>query len=212
MCLYPAQAGLLPAHPQHPPQLVNGQVLVEDRADLLEVEAEVAQGHEAVEPGQLVCRVIAVAGRGIHPVGAEEADLVVVAKHPRGHLAEPGEVSDGQHGVVIHDASHCVKVKTWPAQTRRALTGVPQRAGRGARSGSTERREAASPGGTAPLTLSVRSSSPATITVRLVRDGLVVLAAGVMGRAFWAIWYLLGCARSADLSLSVLSPMWRRTW
>jgi len=32
-----------------------------------------------------------------------------------------------------------------------------------------------------------------------VRDGLVVLAAGVMGRAFWAIWYLLGCARSADL-------------
>lgn len=59
MCLHPAQAGLLrldrgldlgPAHPQHPPQLVNCQLLVEDRADLVEVEAEVAQGHKAVEP------------------------------------------------------------------------------------------------------------------------------------------------------------------
>ncbi len=28
----------------------------------------------------------------------------------------------------------------------------------------------------------------------------MVLAAGVMGRAFWAIWYLLGCARSADMA------------
>jgi len=111
----------------------------------------------------------------------------------------PGGTSEGRFPGVIYDASHCVKVKTWPAQTRRALTGVPQRTGGGARSGSTERREAASPGGTAPLTLSVRSSSPATITVRLVRDGLVVLAAGVMRRAFWAIWYLLGCARSAGM-------------
>src|SRR5262245_17844569 len=123
MRLYPAQAGLLLldrglylglAHPQHPPQFVNGQVLVEDRADLVEIEAEVAQGHEAVESGQLVCRVIAVAGCGIHSVGAKEADLVVVAQHARGPLAEPGEVSDGHHGVVIYDASHCVKVKTWP--------------------------------------------------------------------------------------------------
>jgi hypothetical protein len=59
MRLYPAQAGLLlldrglnlgPAHSQHPPQLVNCELLVEDRTDLVEVEAEVAQGHEAVEP------------------------------------------------------------------------------------------------------------------------------------------------------------------
>src|SRR5438552_3775686 len=113
MRLYPAQAGLLlldcglylgPTHPQHPPQLVNSQLLVEDGANLIEVEAEVSQSHEAVESSELMRRVIAIASSGIHPDGVEEADLVVVAQHPRRHLAEPGEVSDGQHGVLIYDA------------------------------------------------------------------------------------------------------------
>jgi hypothetical protein len=103
---------LSPAYLQHSSQLVNRQLFVEDGADLVKLEAEVAQGHEAVESSELVGRVVAISGNGIDPARAEQSDLVVVVQHPRRHLAESGEVSNGQHGVVIYGISHWVKVKS----------------------------------------------------------------------------------------------------
>ena len=56
-----AQAGLLgrhvllnlgPAQPQHPAHLLDGKVVLEQRADLLQRETEVAQGEQAVEAAQ----------------------------------------------------------------------------------------------------------------------------------------------------------------
>ena len=57
----PAQAGLLDFHvllnlgsaqPQHPAQLLDGHIVVEQRTDLLQREAEVPQGQQPVEATQ----------------------------------------------------------------------------------------------------------------------------------------------------------------
>jgi hypothetical protein len=48
----------------------------------------------------------------VHFFGLEQAELVVMAKHPWRHLAEPGELSDVQHDSTIRRPSHNVKVKT----------------------------------------------------------------------------------------------------
>ncbi|HEV3452243.1 MAG TPA: hypothetical protein VG869_13740 [Acidimicrobiia bacterium] len=59
MSLDTAKAGLLVsdilrdlglAQPQHPAQLLDRQVLAEDLADLVQGEAEVPKGEQAVEP------------------------------------------------------------------------------------------------------------------------------------------------------------------
>ena len=72
----PAQAGLLdlhvllnlgPAQPQHPAQLLDGHVVVEQRTDLLQREAEVPQGQQAVEATQCGDVVEPVTGLRVAP-------------------------------------------------------------------------------------------------------------------------------------------------
>jgi hypothetical protein len=52
-----------------------------------------------------------VAVRRVDAIRSEQADLVVVAKHPRRNVAEARELSDVQHGVTIVTPSHGVRVK-----------------------------------------------------------------------------------------------------
>jgi hypothetical protein len=68
MCFGPTQSCLL---------------LGEALADLLEAEADIAQGHDAVQPPQLMDAVEAVSAVGVDPVGDEKTKLVVVAQHAR---------------------------------------------------------------------------------------------------------------------------------
>ena len=99
------------AHPQHAPELLEGRVLFEHDADLFQGEAQVAQGHDAVELAELAGGVEAIPVGRIDLFRLEQADLVVVAQHARRHLPEPGELSDIQHDDAIDKASHRVKVK-----------------------------------------------------------------------------------------------------
>jgi len=89
--------GLL--HPQHPANLRRRQVLVEQLRDLLQREAEVLQGENAVEPGQLVERVVAIAGEAIDLDGLEQPDFVVVTQRLHRHAADSRKVSDLDHAV-----------------------------------------------------------------------------------------------------------------
>ena len=98
MGLDAAQAGLLgrhvllnlgPAQPQHPAHLLDGKVVVEQGADLLQRETEVAQGEQAVEAAQGRDVVEPVAGLRVDLAGLEQAGLVVVPEHPGRDLAEP---------------------------------------------------------------------------------------------------------------------------
>jgi len=106
MGFHPAQPLLLltdrlldlrPSQAQHRPHVLHGRVLGELLPDLLEREADVAEGDDPMQAAQLAGRVVAVPRRRIDPVRAEQGELVVVAKHARRHLAEPGEVSDVDH-------------------------------------------------------------------------------------------------------------------
>ena len=122
-----------PAQPQHSPKLLDRDSFREDPSDLLEAEADVAQGDDAVQSLQLANAVVAVAAGWVDPLGPEESEVVIVAQHARRHLTESGELSDVQHGRVIDRPSHGVKVKIpgremvsgasgglrYPAQSRR---------------------------------------------------------------------------------------------
>ena len=116
-----AQAGLLgrhvllnlgPARPQHPAQLLDGKIVVEQRANLLQRETEVAQGEQAVEAAQRGDVVEPVAGLRVDLAGLEQAGLVVMPEHAGRDLAEPCEFTD-IHDRPITRASHGVKVKSF---------------------------------------------------------------------------------------------------
>ena len=84
--------------PQHGPQLVAGELLVDDGPHLLQPQAEVLQRDDPVQPAQLAGPVIPVAGVRIDVFRAQQPDRVVVPQHAHRHPAEPGEVSDTDHG------------------------------------------------------------------------------------------------------------------
>jgi hypothetical protein len=88
---------LRPAQPQHSAKLLDRDLLAEERPDLLQPEADIAQGHDSVHSPQLVNAVEAVATVRVDPLGREQAKLVVVAQHAGRHLRQPGELSDVQH-------------------------------------------------------------------------------------------------------------------
>src|SRR5207302_7234859 len=99
------------ADAKHPSELIDRRVLLENSADLFQREAEVAQGQDAMQSAQLAGGVEAVAVGRVDLLGLEQADLIVVAQHPRRHLAESSELSDVQHDADIYMPSHSVKVK-----------------------------------------------------------------------------------------------------
>src|SRR5207248_6664078 len=70
------------ADPQHAPELFDRRVLLENVANLLQGEAQFAQGHYPVEPAQLAGSVKPVSVGRVDLVRREQADLVVVAQHP----------------------------------------------------------------------------------------------------------------------------------
>lgn len=110
-CLRQGRFELGLAQTQHAPQFVRVDLLVEDRADLFQGEAEVLERNDAVEQGELVRRVEAVARVRVDPGRAQQSDGVVVAQHPDRHPPVPGEVSDGEHDDPYGTASHGVRVK-----------------------------------------------------------------------------------------------------
>jgi hypothetical protein len=87
--------------PQHAAQLLRGQLRVEDLADLLQAEAEILERDDAVQPGELVGRVEPVPGRLVDDRRPEQPEGVVVPQHPRRHLTERREVSDGEHAATF---------------------------------------------------------------------------------------------------------------
>jgi hypothetical protein len=115
------------AQPQHPAQLLDRDSVVEHLADLLQAEADVTQGDDAVQPVQLMDAVAAVTVGRVDPIGPEQADLVVVAQHAWRHLSEPGELSDVQHDDVLDTPSHRVKVKRFCPRHRRQCAGYSLR-------------------------------------------------------------------------------------
>lgn len=94
--------GLL--EPQHAANLLRWQVAVEQFANLGQGKTQVLQREDAVEPGQLVGRVVPVAGEAVHFSRLEQTDLVVVAQCLHRYLAESRKVSDFEH------CSHSVHV------------------------------------------------------------------------------------------------------
>ncbi len=92
-----------PAQPQHAVQFRDPDLVVEDLADLLEGESEILQGDEPVEAAELGRLVGAVARRGVHAGGGQQAERVVVAQHAHRHAADSGEVSNA-----VHDASRTI--------------------------------------------------------------------------------------------------------
>jgi hypothetical protein len=118
-----AQAGLLladallelgSAKTQHPGELLERRLTVEQSADLLKREAQVTQRQQPVKAGELVHAVRAVTRIRVDAFRPEQPQLVVVAEHPRRDLPEPGELSDVQHDDRSDTASHGVKVKASP--------------------------------------------------------------------------------------------------
>ena len=106
MCIHTAQADLLFFHVpfdlglaklEHSPELLDGGFGVEQLPDLLQREAEVSKGNKAVEATQLRHLVTPIAGPWMDEVGLEQADLVVMAKHPGRDLPDSCELSDVQH-------------------------------------------------------------------------------------------------------------------
>ncbi len=90
------------AQPQHAAQLVDADLLVDEGAHLREGEAEVFEGDDPVESGELAGVVEAVAAGRVDPGGPQQSDRVVVTQHSDRHEPAAGEVSDGEH-----DAYRC---------------------------------------------------------------------------------------------------------
>ena len=98
-------------HAEHPAELFERHLVVQDHADLIEGETEVAQGQQPMQTAELRDPVRPVPGGRVHSLGLQQTDLVVVTKHPRRNPAEAGEVSDAQHDDIINTPSHSVRVK-----------------------------------------------------------------------------------------------------
>jgi hypothetical protein len=69
-------------------------------------EGRFGTGIAGAESGSGTTQPVVPTGGAIHVVGAEQAELVIVAQHPRRTLDELGELSHGEHGVVTYDTSH----------------------------------------------------------------------------------------------------------
>jgi hypothetical protein len=69
------------AQSQHSAQLPGADLLIQNRAHLLEGEAEILQGNDAVEPRELTGLVEPVAAGRVDLGRAEQPDRVVVAQH-----------------------------------------------------------------------------------------------------------------------------------
>lgn len=89
---------------EHPPEPVGVEIFAvfEQVADLFEGEAHLFEGDDAMELGELVNRVIAVARPLVYLPGFEQAELIVVAQHPGRNLAEFGEFTDLEHESILH--------------------------------------------------------------------------------------------------------------
>jgi hypothetical protein len=99
-----------PPENEHAAKLGRAYPLVEYRAHLLESEAEVLQGDNAIQVRKLAGRIEAVRSIRIHVRGLEQPDLVVVTQHPNRDPAVPGKLSDAEHDPRF-TASHGVRVK-----------------------------------------------------------------------------------------------------
>ena len=106
MCIHTAQAHLLFFHVlfdlglaklEHSSELLDRGFGVKYLPDLIQREAEVSKGDQAVEATQLRHLVAPIAGPWMDEVGREQADLVVMAKHPRRDLPDSCELPDVQH-------------------------------------------------------------------------------------------------------------------
>jgi hypothetical protein len=95
--LDPGQSRLLFLHPlpnlgllqpQHTADLFRRQVVFEQLVDLIQRKPQILQGQDAVEPGQLAGRVVAVTGKVVYLRRLEQTDLVVVAQCLYCYLAE----------------------------------------------------------------------------------------------------------------------------
>src|SRR6185312_247142 len=82
---------------QHAADLVGRDLSIDHARDLLQRQAELLQGENAVEAAELVGAVIAVAGGRIDPLRAEQADAVVVAQQAAGDARDSREFSDSEH-------------------------------------------------------------------------------------------------------------------
>lgn len=67
---------------------------------LLRREAQVLEGRDAIEPGQLAGRTAATAGEAVHPGRFEQAHLGVIAGRFHRHLAGPGKVAGFEHAPI----------------------------------------------------------------------------------------------------------------
>ncbi len=102
--------GLRLTEPQHAPQLVERDLVVDDLADLGQREPEIAQGEDPVQPLELVGPVPAIAGLRVDLRRRQEAEVVVVVQRPHRHLGHTGERSDPEHDS-IPTTSREVRVK-----------------------------------------------------------------------------------------------------
>lgn len=81
-----AQLGLFQG--QHPAQLACRQLVVQNAAHLLERYPKVVQCQDAVEPRQLIERVIAVTGVAVDPCRAQQSHLGIEPQGLYGHVCQ----------------------------------------------------------------------------------------------------------------------------
>ena len=82
---------------QHAAQVGRRDLVFQQRADLLQRQAELLQREDAVEPGQLPDRVVAVPGLLIDMGRPQQAELVVEPQLPAGDLGDLREFADTEH-------------------------------------------------------------------------------------------------------------------
>lgn len=89
-CLHALQTRLLLPHPlrqfflsltQKPAQLLQGQLLVQEKNDLVKRETQVFERDDAVCAWQLFQRVVAITAEVVHEHRPEQPHLIVMAQH-----------------------------------------------------------------------------------------------------------------------------------
>ncbi len=85
---------------EHGAELIGGGILIDDPADLLQRETQVAKHQDAVQALQLRGRVVAVAAGGIHDAGLQQPELVVVPQQPRRDTGNARKLADPEHARV----------------------------------------------------------------------------------------------------------------
>jgi hypothetical protein len=74
-----------------------GEIVLQQRPDLLQRQAELLQRKNAVEPRQLPDAVVAIAGLGIDMGGLQQSELVVEPQLPCRDLRDLGKFTDPEH-------------------------------------------------------------------------------------------------------------------